>query len=151
MPKSDQQCLLETVPRRLSIGIGGHFGSSFDVELQGGVLTYRHSRPVRSFPQAWESTSEEIQPNAQRWQAFRVALDRLNVWCWHTDYPNPGVCDGTGWSAEIIYADKSVRASGSNCFPGRDGSPIAVTDYRKDGTFTKFCSAVSSLVGSRFR
>jgi hypothetical protein len=47
----------------------------------------------------WDSSSEEIRPSTERWQAFRAELDRLNVWCWQGGYPNSGVCDGTNWGA----------------------------------------------------
>lgn len=137
------------LPERLQVSIGGHFGTSFSVELEGDLLVYQYSKPKQQFPPEWDSRSERIQPSEERWQAFRASLDRLDVWRWQPEYFEP-VCDGTGWSAEIVYLDKSIRAAGSNCFPGHDGSPIAITDYLKDGTFTKFCHAVSTLVGRKF-
>jgi hypothetical protein len=39
---------------------------------------------------------DEIQPSAKQWQAFRTALNRLNVWSWQAKYSDPAVCDGTG-------------------------------------------------------
>jgi hypothetical protein len=79
------------------------------------------------------------------------ALDRLNVWRWQADYPNPpGTCDGTGWSVEIVYADKAIVSHGTNCFPGRAGEAINIGTKRKDDTFRKFCQVVSRLVGGEF-
>lgn len=121
MPKSDQQSLLETVPKRLSIGIGGHFGSSFDVELHGAVLTYRHSKPVQNFPPEWDCRSEQIRPTEERWQAFRATLDRLDVWRWRPEYFEP-VCDGTSWSAEVVYSDKAVLSHAAIAFRGVTGA-----------------------------
>jgi hypothetical protein len=138
-------------PERLSISIGGHFGTSFSVCFEGGLLTYQRSKPVQNFPPKWDSWSEQIQPSDERWQAFRAALDLLSVWSWQQRYTDPEVCDGTGWSVEIAYADKAVVSGGSNCFPGQNGRPISIVDRSKDDTFDKFCRAVSELVGSEFQ
>jgi hypothetical protein len=138
------------LPERLQVSIGGHFGTSFSICLEGGLLTYKRSKLVQNFPPKWDWESEQIQPSDERWQAFRAALDLLNVWCWQPEYFEP-VCDGTGWTVEIVYAEKGIISGGSNCFPARDGSPVAITDYRKDGTFDKFCRAVSALATRKFR
>jgi hypothetical protein len=130
--------------KHLSISIGGHFGPSYSVELKEGVLTYAYSKPVRNFPSEWDSGSKEIRPSREQWQAFRSALDQLNVWCWQQDYPNPGVCDGTGWSVEIAYSDKSILSGGSNCFPDPTAAPISITRAKRVDTFDRFCQAVSA-------
>jgi hypothetical protein len=139
-----------SIPQMLSVSIGGHFGPSYSVELENGSLTYNHSRPVQQFPPKWDSRSEQIQPSDDRWQAFRRELDRLNVWRWQPKYFEP-ICDGTGWSAEIVYSDTVIRSHGSNCFPGKDGARISIVDRTKDDAFDKFCSAVSCLIGRKFR
>src|SRR6266481_4338640 len=118
------------LPERLQVSIGGHFGTSFSVCLEGGLLTYKWSKPVQNFPPKWDSQSEQIQPSDERWQAFRAALDLLNVWRWQPEYFEP-VCDGTGWSAEIIYSDKAVHSHGSNCFPGQNGRPVSIVERIK--------------------
>jgi hypothetical protein len=93
---------------------------------------------------------DEIQPSAKQWRAFRRTLDRLNVWCWQAKYSDPAVCDGTGWSTEIVYSDRSLVSSGDNCFPGRDGRALSISVHERDNTFEKFCRAVASLVGRQF-
>jgi hypothetical protein len=145
------QSTVKALPERLHVSIGGHFGTSFSVCLDGGLLTYRRSEMVQSFPETWDSRSVEVQPTEERWQAFRAALDRLGVWNWQDHYLDPEVCDGTGWSAEIAYADKSIVSGGSNCFPDRTGAPISITKAKKGDTFGRFCGAVSALVGREFR
>jgi hypothetical protein len=142
---------METIPQQLRIGIGGHFGPSYGVELESGLLVYTSSKQRKDFPPEWDSRTENIHPTAERWQAFRAALDQLNVWSWQADYPNPGVCDGTGWTVEISYSDRSLVSSGDNCFPGRGGQAISIVDLPEDGTFGEFCRAVSSLLRRRFR
>jgi hypothetical protein len=139
------------LPERLSISIGGHFGPSYSVELENGSLTYSHSKPAQLFPPTWDSEAEKVRPDNGRWQAFRAALEVLEVWSWETRYHDPSVCDGTSWSAEIVYSDQSVVSCGSNSFPGQKGRPISIVDRIKGDTFEQFCRAVSALVGRPFR
>ena len=142
----------KTLPKRLCIGIGGHFGPSYSVTLEkGGRLTYTYWSGERSSSREPEVQHEEIQPTKEGWQAFRRALDELNVWGWQADYPNPGVCDGTGWSAEIVYPDKQIKSSGSNCFPDHNGTPLSIVAQSKVVTFDKFCHAIAVLVRREFR
>jgi hypothetical protein len=71
-------------PKQLSISIGGYFGPGYSVELEKGRLTYTHWPRRLSSSEQPEPQREQIQPSARQWQAFRKALDRLNVWCWQT-------------------------------------------------------------------
>jgi hypothetical protein len=148
--RTSQAVTTNPLPERLSISIGGHFGPSFCLQLEQGVLTYRHSKPVQNFPTEWASGSEEIRPAPTQCQAFRAALDLLNAWRWQPEYFEP-VCDGTGWSVEIVYSDKAISSRGSNCFPGQNGRPISIVDRAQGDTFDQFCRAVSLLVGKAFR
>jgi hypothetical protein len=143
---------MEPIPQRLRIGIGGHFGPSYGVELESGLLVYTSSKQRKDFPPECDSRTENIHPTTERWQAFRAALDQLNVWCWQSDYPNSAmVCDGTGWTVEISYSDRSLVSSGENCFPGWDGRAVPITEDGTDNTFAKFCRAVARLTGRQFR
>jgi hypothetical protein len=149
---------VNALPERLQGSIGGHFGASFSVELDGvESITYRRTKRREKDPweigssEEWETKSEQIRPTPAPWAAFRTALDRLNVWSWQADYPNPGVCDGTSWSVEITYPDREIVSGGSNCFPGVSGKAFAITDRPKDNTFATFCRAVSVLTGREFR
>jgi len=141
----------DTLPERLHISIGGYFGPSYGVKLENGSLTYTHLPAMRDMGEDRVLVSEEISPSADRWREFRAALDGLGVWCWQQRYEDPSVCDGTGWSAEIVYADKAVVSGGINGFPDRTGSPISITQAKSGDTFDKFCRAVSALVGRKFR
>ena len=160
------QSTVKALPKRLCIGIGGHFGPCYDVTLEKDRLTDTYSSgdscsqemgPLEMEAELRkllglrpEPQREEIQPSAKQWQNFRRTLNRLNVWCWQGKYSNSAVCDGTGWSAEIVYSDRSVVSSGDNCFPGWDGRAIPITADETDNTFAKFCRAVASLVGRQF-
>jgi len=148
---------IKHLPNRISISIGGHFGPSFSVELDGvGAVTYTRTKRRKKDPlelgsqEEWETQSKQITPTQERWSAFRAELDRLNVWAWQPEYFEP-VCDGTSWSVEIVYANKGIVSAGSNCFPGEDGKPISIVDRRKGDTFEQFCRAVSALSRRTFR
>jgi hypothetical protein len=145
---------VKDLPKRLCISIGGFFGPSYEITFKKGRLTYTYWPPRDSCSQELEPLPnpqpEAIQPSAKQWRNFRRTLDRLNVWCWQRKYSDPAVCDGTGWSAEIVYSDRSLVSSGDNCFPGRDGRALSITVHERDNTFQKFCRAVGRLTGREF-
>jgi hypothetical protein len=67
------------------------------------------------------------------------------VWCWRTEYPNPGVCDGTGWSLSIRYSDKKIQSSGDNNYPAEDGSPT--DEFVESTPFERLLAAIRELTG----
>ena len=145
---------MKSLPKRLCIGIGGFFGPCYEVTLKKGRLTYTYLSSRDSCSQELEPhphpQREQIQPSPEQWENFRRTLNRLNVWSWQAKYSNPAVCDGTGWSAKIVYSDRSLVSSGDNCFPGRDGRAVPITEDRTDNTFENFCRAVGRLIGREF-
>jgi hypothetical protein len=152
------QSTVKALPKRLCISIGGFFGPCHEVTFKKGRLTYTYLSSRDSCSRELEPQlelqphpqREEIQPSAKQWQNFRRTLNRLDIWSWQPKYSDPAVCDGTGWSAEIVYSDRSVVSSGDNCFPGRDARAISVTADGTDNTFEKFCRAVGRLIGRQF-
>ena len=103
----------KALPKRLRISIGGYFGPCYSVTLEEGRLIYTYSargpsggEPKPEWPLEPKLREllglsplpgpDEIQPSAKQWQAFRTALNRLNVWSWQAKYSDPAVCDGTG-------------------------------------------------------
>jgi hypothetical protein len=141
---------VKALPERLRISIGGHFGPCYGVTFKKCHLTYTYLQSRDLYLQELGPQREEIQPSAKQWQNFRRTFDRLNVWCWKAEYSDPAVCDGTGWSAKIVYSDRSIVSSGDNCFPGRDGRALPITQDGTNNTFEKFCQAVARLVGRHF-
>jgi hypothetical protein len=141
---------VKALPKRLCISIGGFFGPCYEVTFKKDRLTYTYLPPRDSCSQEPEPQREQIQLSAKQWQNFWSTLNRLNVRCWQRNYSDPAVCDGTGWSAKIVYSDRSLVSSGDNCFPGWDGRALPITDDGTDDTFEKFCRAVARLVGREF-
>jgi hypothetical protein len=161
------QSTVKALPERLHISMGGYFGPCYSVTLEEGRPIYAYSargpsggEPKPEWllePKLRELLGlsplpgpDEIQPSAKQWRNFRRTLDRLNVWCWQRNYLDPAVCDGTNWSAEIVYSDRSLVSSGNNCFPGRDGRALSITVHERDNTFENFCRAVGRLIGREF-
>jgi hypothetical protein len=95
-----------------AISTGGHFGTSYSVQLDESVLTYRYSKLVTNFPPEWAFQFRKNPTFAEAVATFRAALDQLEVCSWRTDYQDPSVCDGTGWGAEIVSWDRAIRSHG---------------------------------------
>ena len=148
---------MKALPKRLCIGIGGHFGPCYGVTLKKGRLTYTYSSgdsssrepepplewPLKPYPQP-----EEIRVSPQQWRNFRRTLDRLtsgagNVITWILP-------SATGPIGPLKSFTRIDRSSGDNCFPGRDGRAIPITEDGTDNTFEKFCRAVARLDGREF-
>jgi len=130
-----------SIPQSFRTSIGGFLGAAYSVEFRDGILYYSAADGPKKSPPV------KITPSAQQWQEFRRALDNLRIWQWHTNYPNPGVYDGTQWSIEIQYSDCSLRAQGDNNFPGRGGKPSGSPKGTK--VFSTYTAAVSKLLGGK--
>jgi hypothetical protein len=114
---------------RLTVFIGGYMGNSYKVELKNNVLVYE----VLSYGYKPKSI-EEIQPSDAQWKKFINDLKILNVSKWKSEYRDPSICDGTGWSAKAAFDGRITSSSGSNAYPDN---------------FESFLEAVSSLIGGR--
>ena len=132
-----------SVPIRFRAHIGGFGGGDFVVELRDQVLTYTSRARERGQP----ARIETIVPTPEQWREFRAALDELRLWQWKSEYSNQGVADGTQWSIEIAYADRSLVAQGSNNFPDAAGRPAGSPVPTK--SFQRYLAAVKSLLGGR--
>ena len=89
-----------------------------------------------------------IQPTETDWRKFRRTLDDLNIWQWRNDYPNPGICDGTGWSFDIAYSDHAIATQGDNNYPDAKGNPTNEPHATK--AFNRFLLAISKLTKRSF-
>ena len=124
-------------PKHLRASIGGYFGPSYSVELTDQTLFCIALSDELPDP-AWL-----VEPTAEQWHAFRRALDKINVWQWQAHYPNPGVCDGTGWSLEVAYSDHALDSGGDNNYPDAQGEPTNLLDQTK--TFDRLLRAITRL------
>jgi hypothetical protein len=132
-----------SAPTKFRAHIGGFGGGDYVVELRGNALTYTSRAKERGQP----ARTETVIPTAAKWRDFRAALDQIRVWQWKTQYPTQGTLDGTQWSLEIAYADKSIVTEGSNNFPDAGGQPTGQPVPTK--TFERYLAAVKSLLDGR--
>ena len=131
------------LPKLLRVSIGGYFGPSYSVELTDQTLFCMALSDKLPGP-----ASARVEPTAEQWRAFRRALDKINVWQWQAHYPNPGVCDGTGWSFEVAYSDHALDSGGSNNYPDAQGDPTNSPLGTK--TFKRLRGAITKLTGRPF-
>lgn len=130
-----------TVPRKFSARIGGMLSVTFQIELTDGALVYTSSR-------ARENTElVKIKPTVEQWREFRAALDDINVWRWEPSYINRKILDGTQWSLEIEYADRSIKTGGSNSYPDDKGQPNG--QPQSTPAFARYRAAVEKLLGGK--
>ncbi len=130
-------------PTKFRAHIGGFGGGNYVVEMHDDVLTYTARTKERGRP----AQTEAVIPTAAKWREFRAALDELRIWQWKSDYPTQGALDGTQWSLEVAYADKSLVTQGSNNFPDASGEPTGQPVPTK--VFQRYLAAVKSLLGGR--
>ena len=114
------------LPDIFKMFIGGYMGDSYFVEWNENVLLYRKNEE-----------EIEIKPDKQMWSKFWEEVNEINIWEWDRKYkPEERIVDGTSWKINIKYNDKEIVSSGSNAYPS-------------NSEFTRFCDAVSELVGKR--
>jgi len=128
------------VPKRFSAQIGGFRAHSYSVELRDGTLNYTSFGPGRSNPQ-----HTVITPTEAQWREFRQALDDLKVWQWRAEYHNTGTLDGTGWSLDVAYADRTINTSGYNAYPDATGEPYF--QGSPTNAFKRYLAAIKKLIG----
>lgn len=133
------------MPKEFSAFIGGFLGTSYRLELHGGVLTYTTSGGGQS-----NAKRTDVTPSAARWREFRQTLEGLKIWKWHADYPNDGILDGTQWSLNITFEDRAIKSHGSNCYPESNGKPNGKPEPTK--AFQDYLEAVQKLIdGKKFQ
>ena len=131
----------EENPQKLSARIGGMLGATFRVELSGRTLEYSVTRRRET------SAPVKVTPTAEQWREFRKALDEVIVWRWKSDYLNRRVMDGTQWSLDIAYADRSIKAAGSNSYPDDKGKANGQPQFTP--AFARYLAAVEKLLGGK--
>jgi hypothetical protein len=130
-----------SMPEYLKIRVGGILGPVYSLRMKENKLLYR----VRDDENSDEYTEKEVHPGDSEWQAFRLALDKIGIWRWHEEYPNPDGTEGTQWYLEIEWGERRVKSSGDNNFPVADGDPENEADISP--TFEHLLEAVRRLLG----
>ena len=129
------------IPQRFHTRIGGFMGNTYEVQLQDGCLQYE------TFGRGNKSDNARVCPTMEQWKEFRRELDAIGVWRWRSQYSTPGVADGTQWSLDVAYPDRTVRTQGNNNYPGAMRDPVGVPSGSK--AFTRYLKAVQRLLGGK--
>ena len=138
------------VPTHLRLSIGNGLDGYTRVVLVGDTLVHSQTGPPSP---SGPPPPVRVVPGVADWAAFRAALDRAGAFAWQARYENPLVADGTLWSVEVEYADRSVRASGANRYPGPGGAPrdgVHGPRVAYTAEFDAVLAAVRSLTGQPF-
>ncbi|NCA83157.1 MAG: hypothetical protein EOM72_10510 [Opitutae bacterium] len=132
-----------TLPDKFKARIGGYLGWSFSVALTPDGLEYTEFAG-KFLPVA----TKILTPSAARWQAFRHALEKADVWRWKKEYANPDVADGTVWEFTCEWDGLEIRTAGSNAWPGdADPNRTATDPMAESKRFDHFLRAISELLG----
>ena len=123
---------MNTRPHKLEASIGGYPGPYYDVTLTNGELIYNcHDGDGPTL----QPDGGLITPTEEAWAEFHSALDRAQAWQWQPRYePDELIVDGTSWSVEIRWGDRTVKSQGSNAAPD---------------SFDDFLRALRTLIGGR--
>jgi hypothetical protein len=129
------------IPQQFHTRIGGFMGHTYEIHLQDGCLQYE------TFGRGKKSDRARVCPTIEQWNEFRRELDAIGVWRWRAQYSNPQVADGTQWSLEVVYPDRTVKTEGSNNYPG----PAPDSDGVPSGSkaFARYLKAVQRLLGEK--
>ena len=112
----DQEQAIDAAYKKITgirASVGGYFGGYYKVKIDlvnlktrwshggGGELEETIRKTIR------ESTANKFVEQLK-------VVDLLN---WKAEYIEPGVCDGTQWSVEIMANGKTIKKYGDNQFP----------------------------------
>lgn len=133
MMKPRSQTRPTVVPKQFRVSVGGFGGPNYELRLMNGRLRYQAD---------FSSLPEKISPTAKEWETFWATVQRCDLWNWEARYDDFDICDGTQWAIEVMLGDRHLRSSGSNAYPGGEG-----TGYSKP--FRLLLRAVRKLIGGR--
>jgi hypothetical protein len=138
------QARAEDKPTRLMLYIGGWDGPSYSIYLTNGLLVYKAGGggTPDSF---YGSVTQYLSPTAIQWAEFRQTLESIPLWNWGTNYIADYDLDGTQWTIDIAYSNRSIAIKGSNAYPG------TTNILERTEEFNDYLSAVRRLInGNEF-
>ena len=117
--------------KTIKTSVGGFFGGFYNVEidLENLKITWSHSGITEN-----ETIHKSIRVDTAK--KFIEQLKIVDLMNWKAKYIEPGVCDGTHWSVEIINDRRIIRKHGDNKFPDE---------------WESFCKMISRITGKKFR
>lgn len=117
--------------RGIKASVGGYFGGFYQVQID---LTLRKL--------SWIHLERETQDRYEK-TIRRSTVDRLikelkgvDILNWNSTFVEPGICDGTEWSVQILSDGRTLEKSGVNKFPAQ---------------WDRFCRIIRRVTGKSFR
>ncbi len=96
--------------RKFIFSIGGYPGPYFYLQLKDGVLSCEY-RPDDS-----NNTQTILFPVAEN-ENWKQLLAYLSLKKWKADYGDPMIIDGTHWSLEVEFENRTLCSNGQNGYP----------------------------------
>jgi hypothetical protein len=125
-------------PRHFDVSIGGYFGPSYRVHLEGNGRLLHETFTIER-----ECLRRGVDVQADAWQRFADAIEAAGAVSWARVYRPPSViCDGTSWILELEHHGRIIKSGGKNAYPDGD---------HPGPQFNAFLHAVEALVGFEFR
>ena len=117
--------------KMIKTSVGGFFGGFYYVEmdLENRKISWSYSGSGEN-----ETIHKSIRVDTVK--KFIEQLKMIDLLNWKAKYIEPGVCDGTQWSVEIINDRRTIRKHGDNKFPDE---------------WVVFCKMISKITGNKFR
>jgi hypothetical protein len=114
----------------ITASVGGYFGGYYEVEIdfQSRKLKWNHLGDGSK-----DYYEKIIRQNTL--DKFIDELKLLDLLNWKSKYIEPGVCDGTQLSLEIIKSGRNIKKYGDNKFPGE---------------WDQFCRLIKKISGKSF-
>ena len=117
--------------KKLKASVGGYFGGYYyvDIDLITRRVSWSH----------WGDREEDTIHKTIRPATAKRLVDELKLVSlldWKAKYIEPGICDGTHWSIELIKDGRDIKKYGNNKFPEE---------------WDAFCSIIRWLVNKQFR
>lgn len=114
----------------IKASIGGFFEGYINVDIHLSTLQFSWSR---QFGDEEEKIQQSISATAAK--KFIVELKSIQLLDWKAKYIEPGICDGTQWSVEIIREGRNIDKYGDNKFPDE---------------WAAFCKLIRKITGRDF-
>lgn len=98
--------------KAIKASVGGYFGGYYDVTID-----------LTNLETTWNFIEGDLEETSKKSiriataKAFMEKLKMMDLLNWKAKYIEPGVCDGTHWSVEILTDGRTIKKYGNNMFP----------------------------------
>ena len=134
---------LASAPEEFTFHTGGFGAESRSYEVRGDTVVFRRSLPFAPPPVRVDSLRRV--PSSSEWRTFWAAAEAAGVHYWRSEYRNPDIVDGGGFTMHLRADGRTINTSGSNAYPNRRG----LQKFDMPPEFSEFVAALDALLGPR--